>query len=78
MDYRTTSADKFRTRFGFKQYYVILTKDQSIPTKIMSSLEGENMQAEYNIVSYRTDFYFRDYKFAIEINENGHKDRNID
>ena len=78
MDYRTTSADKFRTRFGFKQYYVILTKDQSIPTKIMSSLEGENMQAQYNIVSYRTDFYFRDYKFAIVFNENGHKDRNID
>ena len=78
MDCRTTSADKFRTRLGFKRYYVILTKDQSIPTKIMSSLEGENMQAQYNIVSYRIDFYFRDYKFAIEIDLNGHSDRNID
>ena len=27
MDCRTTSAHKFRTRLGFKQYDVILTKE---------------------------------------------------
>ena len=37
MDCRTTSAHKFRTRLGFKQYDVILTKEQSVLTKIMSS-----------------------------------------
>ena len=26
---------------------------------------------------YRIDIYFRDYKFAIEIGENGHSNRNI-
>ena len=36
MDCRTTSAHKFRTRLGFKQYDVILTKEQSVLTKIMS------------------------------------------
>ena len=44
MNCRTTSADKCRTRLGFKQYDVILTKEQSVLTKIMSSFERENMQ----------------------------------
>ena len=41
MDFRTTPAHKFRTRFGFTQY-VTLTKEKSVLTKIMSSFEGEN------------------------------------
>ena len=44
MDCRTTSAHNFRTRLGFKQYDVILIKEQSVLTRIMSSFEGENMQ----------------------------------
>ena len=34
MDRRTTSAHKFKIRLGFKQYNVILTKEQSVLTKI--------------------------------------------
>ena len=37
MDLRTTSAHKFNTTLGFKQYDVILTKQQSVLTKMMSS-----------------------------------------
>ena len=40
MDCRTTSAHKFRTRLGFKQYGVILTKEESMLTKAMFSPEG--------------------------------------
>ena len=36
------------------------------------------METQYNALSYRTDLYFHDYEFAIEIDENGHSDRNID
>ena len=78
IDYRTTSAHKLKTRLGFKQYDVILTKEQSVVTKIVSSFERENMQTQYNVLSYKTDLYFHDYKFAIEIDENGHSNRNID
>ena len=78
MDCRTTSAHKFRTRLGFKQYDVILTKEQSVLTKIMSSFEGENMQTQYHVLSYRIDLYFHDYKLAIEIDENENSDRNIE
>ena len=51
MDCRTTSAYKFRTRLGFKQYDVILTKEQSVLTKIICSFEGENIQTRYNVLS---------------------------
>ena len=52
MDCRKKSAHKFRTRLGFKQCDVILTKEQSVVTKIISSFEGENMQTQFNILSY--------------------------
>ena len=78
MDFRTTSAHKCITRLEFKQYDVILTREQSLLTKIMSSFEGENMQTQYKVLSYRMDLYFYVYKLATEIDENGHSDRNID
>ena len=40
-------AHKFRTRLGFKQFDVILTKEQSVLTKMISSFGGENMQKKY-------------------------------
>ena len=54
---------------------VIITKEM---TKIKSSSEGENMQTQYSMLGYGVDIYFHDYKLAIEIDENGHSDRNID
>ena len=78
MDCRTTVAHKFRTRLGFKQYDVILTKEQSVLTKIKSSFEEENMKTKYNFLGYRIDLYFIDYKPAIEIDEHDDNDRNID
>ena len=44
MDCRTTAAHKFRTRLGFKQYDVILAKEQSVLMKIKSLFEGESIQ----------------------------------
>ena len=71
---RTTSVHKIRIRLGSKQYNVILTKEQSVLTKIMRSFEGENMQTQY-VLSYRIDLYFHDYKLAIEIDENGQRQK---
>ena len=78
MDCRTTPSHRFRTRLGFKHYYGILTKEQSVLTRIMNSFEEENMQTQYNVLANKIDSYFHDYKFAIEINENGDSDRSID
>ena len=76
MDCRTTSAHNVRTWLGFKQY-VILTKEQSVLSKRMSSFDGENMQTQYKVLSYRIDLYFHDCKLATEIDKNGYGDRNI-
>ena len=80
----TISAHKFQTRLRFKQYDVVLAKEQSMLTKIVSSFEGETMQTPcdriecYRIGSYRTDLYFDDYKLGIKIDENGHRDKNAE
>ena len=55
-----------------------MTKEQSVLKSIMTAFEGENMKTQYSVLSYRTDLYFHDYKLAIEVDEKGHKDRNID
>ena len=52
MDCRNALAHKFKIRLGFKQYDVILTKKQSVLTKIMSSFELGNMQTQNNVLSY--------------------------
>ena len=77
IDFRTTTH-KCRTRLGFKQYDVILTKEQLVLTKIKSSFEGDNMQRQNSALDYRIDLYFHEYKLAIEIDENNHSNRNID
>ena len=39
--------------------------------------EGENIKTQYSVLGYRIDLYFHKYKLAIEINELGHTNRNI-
>ena len=36
------------------------------------------MQRQFSVLGYRIDLYFHDYKLAMEINENGNSNRNID
>ena len=36
------------------------------------------MQTQYTVLNYRIDLYFHKHKLAIEIDELGHNDRNID
>ena len=62
MDCRTKSAYKFRIRLGFKQYAVILIKQQSVLTKIIILFEGENMQKQYNVLNYRIDYNIKRQK----------------
>ena len=35
------------------------------------------MQTQYSVLGYRTDLYFHEYKLAIEVDELGHNNRNI-
>ena len=35
------------------------------------------MQTQYSVLGYRIDLYFHKYKLAIEVDELGHADRNV-
>ena len=61
----------------FKLHDVINTKEQAIVNSIKDTFEGENIRTQYNVLGYSIDLYFHEYKFAIEVGELGHTNRNI-
>ena len=62
---------------GFKLDDVINTKEQTTINSIKDTFEGENIQSQYSVLGYRIDLYFHKYKLAIEVDELGHTNRNI-
>ena len=74
----TAETIEFKSKLGFNQYDIALTKEQSIVRSIMNAFEGEKMQTQYRVLGYKIDLYFHDYKLARDVDEKGHKDRNID
>ena len=64
-------------KLGFKLHDVINTKEQTIINSIKDTFERENIQNQYSVLGYRIDLYFHEYKFAIEVDQLGHTNRNI-
>ena len=56
---------------------MINNKEQTVISAIKDTFEGENMQTEYTVLRYRIDLYFHKYKLAIEVDELGHSDKNV-
>ena len=77
MDCRIDESCNFLKKLGFIIHDVINTKEQTVISAIKDALEGESMQTQYSVLGYRIDLYFHEYKLAIEIDELGHHDRNI-
>ena len=77
MDCRTDESCNFKRNLGFTLHDVINTKEQIVISVIKDAFEGENMQTQYSVLGYRIDLYFHEYKLAIEVDELGHNDRNI-
>ena len=73
---KENQRENFRFPLGFKENDMYESKESSVLKSIMDTFEGENMETEYNILNYKIDLYFCDYKLAVEIDENGHRDRN--
>ena len=78
MDCRTDESCNLKRNLGFTLHDVINTKEQTVINSIKDAFEGEDMQTQYSVLSYRIDLYFHKYKLAIEVDELGHNDRNID
>ena len=77
MDCRTDKSYSLKKILGFKLHDVINTKGQTIINSINAAFEGENIQTQYSVFGYRVNLYFHEYKLAIEVDELGHADRNI-
>ena len=77
MDCRIDESCNFLKKLGFIIHDVINTKEQTVISAIKDALEGESMQTQYSVLGYRIDLYFHEYKLAIEVDELGHNDRNI-
>ena len=77
LDCRTVKSCAFKKKLGFTLHDVINSKEQSVISAIKDALEGEDMQTQYSVLSYRINLYFHKYKVAIEVDELGHADRNV-
>ena len=77
MNSRTDESCKFKKNLGFTLHDVINTKEQTVISAIKEAFEGGNMQTQYSVLGYRIDLYFHEYKLAIEVDELGHADRNV-
>ena len=77
MDCRIDESCNFLKKLGVRIHDVINTKEQTIISAIKDAFEGESMQTQYSVLDYRIDLYFHEYELAIEIDELGHNDRNI-
>ena len=67
----------FRSDLRFNQINLILKKEQTVLRSIKDAFEGEDMQTQYTVIGYRIDLCFHEHKLAIEVDELGHVDRNL-
>ena len=77
MNCRTDESCNLKWKLGFTLHDVINTKEQIVISAIKGAFEGENMQTQYSVLGYKIDLYFYKYKLAIEVDELGHNDGNI-
>ena len=77
MNCRIDRSCNLRKNLWFKLYDVINTKEQMIINSIKDTFEGENIQTRYSVLGCRIDLYFHNNKLAMEVDELGHADRNI-
>ena len=67
----------FRTLLSFKEYDLFKSKEKSIIEKIQTLFSAEKIFLQYSVCTYRIDVYFPKHKFAVEIDEIGHQNRDI-
>ena len=67
---------KFRSDLGFNQINVILKKkEQSVVIPSLKAFSAEKIKLQHKALKnerLRTDMYFSEHKFAVEINVKGH------
>ena len=62
-------AIEFRSKLRLKQHDIILSKEQSIMTKIAKLFSNEKILPQHSILGYKIDLNFLEHKLAIEVDE---------
>ena len=78
MDFRTTPAVNVSTKLGFRQHDPILPQEESKLLKVVTLFEAKKIILKHSFLGNRIDVYFLKYKLAIEVDELGHNERDID
>ena len=72
---------KFRADVGFNQVNLILKKEQSVLIPLLKAFSAEKIKLQHKALkneALRTDMYFSEHKFAVEIGEKRHANRSQD
>ena len=77
MHCKTDESCSLKRNLGFDLLDVINTKEQTVLRSIKDAFEGEGIQTQYTVISYRIDLYFHKHKLAIKVDELGLADRNL-
>ena len=56
-----------------KLYDAIMTKEESVLTKILQVFAREKILQQHKVLNYYIDLYFLDYELAIEVDEKWHQ-----
>ena len=62
MDCRTDALCNLKKNVGFRLHDVINTKKQTVIKSIKDAFEGEDMQTQCSVLSYKIDLYFHKQK----------------
>ena len=73
---KTTTEVEFRTKLGFNQQDLVMNKEQSLLIKIAKVFPKEEKLPPYHVLGSKLICIFLSIKLAIEIDEEGHNDRN--
>ena len=68
----------FRADLGFNQITLILKKEQSAVIPLLKAFSAEKIKLQHKAKEnkrVRTDIYFSEHKFVVEIDEKEHTDR---
>ena len=72
---RREKIHDFRIKLKLKLYDVIITKEESVLTKIIQVFAREKILQQHKVLKHYIDLYFPDYQLAIEVDGKGNQDR---
>ena len=68
-------AIEFRSKLGCHQHDIVLSKEESVVSKITKLFSKEKILLQHSVLDYKIDLHFPKHKLAIEVDEKRQTDR---